>query len=796
MIIAYPTTTAIPGIKASSVHIAKMASAFASNGHEVTLLAAESPRRITCEDPFRHYGVAPSFKIEYFPLLRRWGLLHPLTLLARRASVSKRLRGLQPDLVYSRDLNESLCAASLGLPTIFETHAFPEAFSSGPQRRMLPKLIKLPAFQGMVVITHTLKQLYVQTGALAPEQIFVAPDAADPLQHSLPPAGWSPPEGRLQVGYVGSMYPGRGTKLVASLASRHPEMDFHLIGGPAELASQFRERNTAPNLYVLGYLAPAEAMSRQRAFDILLAPYGRAVSTASGKDTTSIMSPMKIFEYMATGKPMIASDLPVLREVLSSENCMLAAPDSLEEWDRALCALRDQPELRQRLGHYAKKQFLSRHTWRQRTEAILKHHGFPAFGTCADHNQGPSILALGNAQNSHMTVRVQHVAERLKRTTFMSARPGLVKGVEVIAPRSPRKLPGPFSKLSTYISTWLHYTSIRDFKADIVHVHFAYSKQAWLALAAGRSPLVITTMGADILLDERTEHPFAGDFLTRLVLRNADLVTVKTEKMRNAALSMGVTSGNIQKVVWGIDPDFFTPDGPDMRAALDIPKDSVVVLSPRTATPEYNIKLIVTLFAELYKTRKNLVLLMAWGGSEEPYLSEVKLLVSELGLDLVTRYVGFISFQDMPSLYRTSDVVVSMAHLTEGLPQTLIESMACGVPALMPDLGRIKEFAPEGMGATYVPIEKSSALERLAKLVDEVEFRESLAAAGLDLVLKNANIRHEAERVAERLKLLWALKRKKTSLGVRILAGIGIFANITAYYLSNLLHRFAPNERR
>jgi glycosyltransferase involved in cell wall biosynthesis len=82
------------------------------------------------------------------------------------------------------------------------------------------------------------------------------------------------------------------------------------------------------------------------------------------------MSPLKIFEYMASKKAIVASDLPVLREILSETNAILVAPDDLEAWKDAIRKLKDNT-LRKKLGSAAHKAFRSKYTWDIRARNVI-----------------------------------------------------------------------------------------------------------------------------------------------------------------------------------------------------------------------------------------------------------------------------------------------------------------------------------------------------------------------------------------------------------------------------------------
>ena len=107
--------------------------------------------------------------------------------------------------------------------------------------------------------------------------------------------------------------------------------------------------------------------------DVLLMPYQQSVSIGvAGHDTARWMSPIKMFEYLGTGVPIISSDLPVLREVLrNGDNSLLAPPADVGAWTEALAKLDDDPVLAARIGATAHMEYQRQHTWTRRAEQIL-----------------------------------------------------------------------------------------------------------------------------------------------------------------------------------------------------------------------------------------------------------------------------------------------------------------------------------------------------------------------------------------------------------------------------------------
>jgi glycosyltransferase involved in cell wall biosynthesis len=209
------------------------------------------------------------------------------------------------------------------------------------------------------------------------ERIVVAHDAAalpDPVVSATSALALPGRGERLQVGYVGHLYPGKGMEIVAELAARMPEADFHVVGGKPKDLELWQQRTAAcPNLSFHGYVAPALTDSYRQAFDVLLAPYQREVTLTGGVcDVARWMSPLKIFESMAAGVPVVASDLPVLREVLRhGENALLAGADDPSDWEKALQRLID-PGLREQLGRRALADVVQYYTWEQRAARVLE----------------------------------------------------------------------------------------------------------------------------------------------------------------------------------------------------------------------------------------------------------------------------------------------------------------------------------------------------------------------------------------------------------------------------------------
>ncbi|ABM61555.1 glycosyltransferase family 4 protein [Halorhodospira halophila] len=371
MRIAYLSSSTIPSDSANSIHVMKMCQAIARLGHDVRLIAPDRldtlrAQAATCPHVF--YGVEDNFTIhrEHWPSIKGRGYWYGL----RAARAAKRWGA---ELAYGRNTAACFFAAQLGLPVLYESH-FPINDSGRLQRALFRRLIRSRHFRGLAVITHALKEHYEHHWPELKGRITVAPDGADPLDDSMEPIPLASDEKRLQVGYAGNLYPGKGMEVVLPLARQCPWADFHVIGGTAEdLSAWLGSEHRPSNLRCHGRQPPSEVPRYLLAMDVLLLPNQKHVSTQGGNtDIGRWTSPLKAFEYMAAGRAILCSDVPVLREVaVHGRNALLCSPDQVDDWATALESLRDDPDLRKHLGKRARRELEETYTWTARAERAL-----------------------------------------------------------------------------------------------------------------------------------------------------------------------------------------------------------------------------------------------------------------------------------------------------------------------------------------------------------------------------------------------------------------------------------------
>jgi glycosyltransferase involved in cell wall biosynthesis len=116
----------------------------------------------------------------------------------------------------------------------------------------------------------------------------------------------------------------------------------------------------------------SEAMAILDTFHCAIAPYGTRTEAVDGKVISDWFSPLKVFEYMAHSKPIVCSDLPVIREVLTHEvTALLVPPDDIDAWSTALARLRADEALARNLSASAYKEIQSKFSYDERAKRIL-----------------------------------------------------------------------------------------------------------------------------------------------------------------------------------------------------------------------------------------------------------------------------------------------------------------------------------------------------------------------------------------------------------------------------------------
>lgn len=375
MFVTAISTAQVPSTTANSIQVMKVCQALAQNGHKVRLLLPGSGRT-AWHELARHYGLNEHFAVEWLTVQARWRRIDFAWKAARRAAIDHRSH-VGTHWIYTWSFQTAVLALLSRQPTLLEVHDLPTG-RFGPL--WLRLFLRLPGRKRLVLITRALRQALERNYGrlLPPRDMIIAPNGVELERYANLPA---PTEARAQLGLpegltiacTGHLYAGRGGDLFLELARRFPERQFLWVGGRTEEVDTHRAQAAAMglnNTLFTGHVPQPDLPLYQAAANILLMPYGRSIAGSGGGNSAEICSPMKLFDYLAAGRAILSSDLPVIREVLAEDCASLVPPEDIDAWEAGLSNLLADGALRVRLAARARER-AELYSWREREKMCL-----------------------------------------------------------------------------------------------------------------------------------------------------------------------------------------------------------------------------------------------------------------------------------------------------------------------------------------------------------------------------------------------------------------------------------------
>ncbi len=372
MKLRYIANVRLPTEKAHGLQIMSMCAAFAAVGAEVELLIPDRFNKIA-GDPFEYYGVPRVFSISRLKTIdftRYENILGSAAYWLQTWSFAqaalKDARKNPAAVYYHRDEYAFKRFAEAGEPSVWELHIVPNHL---PRYRRA-----LAAAKKIVVITRGIAEDLIAAGVPA-EKILVAPDGADLAKfqnlpdHSAARAALGLPPEKIIALYTGQLFPWKGVDALVEAAAGLPrEILVVIVGGGAGRLQELKARAEAAGASVLFV-----GQVKHDQIPLYLAAADFAVIPNSGKEEIShrYTSPLKLFEALAAGRPIIASDLPSLREVLDSTTAIFTPPDNPAALGQAIIALAADPARRAALSAAARAQS-HQYDWTARARNIIE----------------------------------------------------------------------------------------------------------------------------------------------------------------------------------------------------------------------------------------------------------------------------------------------------------------------------------------------------------------------------------------------------------------------------------------
>ncbi|MGD9160757.1 MAG: glycosyltransferase [Desulfobacteraceae bacterium] len=277
---------------------------------------------------------------------------------------------------------------------------------------------------------------------------------------------------------------------------------------------------------------------------------------------------------------------------------------------------------------------------------------------------------------------------------------------------------------------------IKKYQIDILHAHdpktYVY---AYLLRFMFPDLKLVSTLHGWI---HRRARSFFYAIVANLVLKRFDSVIAVSSKLLKQAVRSGIP--NTQLIHNAIDTDEWKPNP---ASACKGSTPFIIAYIGRLSREKGPLD-FVKVAKGIIEKDKFCRFVVAGDG---PMLETTKQYVEELGLMSYFDFKGQITQKDMPSFYRGIDLVLSTSH-TEGMPVTLLEALASGIPVVATNVGGVGELIIDGYnGLLTEKKDIESLISSVLLLKNKPELAESFRQNGRDIVKKNFSYLRWAEKM-------------------------------------------------
>lgn len=352
---------------ANLIQVQAMCKAMANLGHKV-VLSVPAGTKTDSGKTIQRNGYTLSLRKAFSSKLSQY---------LSGSEIRKAVNKHNPDLVYLRSPLILKAVARYHIAIIIELHNasmhLGKKFLDRYWTNYLIKVSQKNIVSKFVCISDALSQYWIGLG-LPEKKVETHHDAIDHLMYENPLVKQEArkrvelPQDKMIVSYIGRLYENRGIGDILKLACELKALYFVVVGGPAERTEYFRSiasEKGLNNIVFTGQVPHSEVTLYQYASDVLLALWSKDVPAIN------YCSPLKLFEYMASGNTIVAHGFPTIKEVLKDEvNAIVIEPDSYEGLKEGVRkAINKQDNA---LGTQARRDVFEKYTWQKRAEDILR----------------------------------------------------------------------------------------------------------------------------------------------------------------------------------------------------------------------------------------------------------------------------------------------------------------------------------------------------------------------------------------------------------------------------------------
>jgi glycosyltransferase involved in cell wall biosynthesis len=336
--INYVHFSSIPSSLPSSLQVIKTCESFSKNNHDVTLIKPGTGNKTV--SIIKYYGLKNKVNIKEFSSIDSFpqGLNFYLYCFYCLIFILK----IKNSITISRSYFICFLLLLFKQKVVLEIH-----HDTNGESRVTKFILNHLNFLNkknllnIVAITESVKNLFVDKYKVKPNKITVLPSGSSIRINCKPNIIY---KNRLKIGYFGSLSTSKGINTIIKLSKIDKGNDYYIYGGVKNEIENLRKKNINNNLYLKESVPYTKLPKIMMRMDILTIPYTNHIKSAGEVDNISkYTSPLKLFDYLAVGKMIIASDLKVLREVISKNNAVFIKNfENIFEWKKNIIKAKNE----------------------------------------------------------------------------------------------------------------------------------------------------------------------------------------------------------------------------------------------------------------------------------------------------------------------------------------------------------------------------------------------------------------------------------------------------------------------
>ena len=359
--LVYIADFSLPNMSAYALHVLKMCDAFSELKYSVKLVIPYKSKKYSNDKIKKEFLLKKKFDIiSIFNKKKKFFFLSRIFFTYKILDFLNQKKNL---IIYSRSIVPALILSYLKYNVILEIHTemtgITKSFFKIMNIRSLYNNLKI------IVINKKLISLL----NIDNKNCLVVDDAVDSRDFK----NLSKKVMLNTCFYSGSFVKGKGVELIKRIANKLPDFKFHLYGNLKTYAN-YQKKDFPPNMIFKGFITYNKLTKKIKNYKILLMPYQKKINVLiKNTNVESYFSPLKMFDYMASGKIIIASNLKVYKHILKNKiNSILINPNDINLWVSSIKEISKSNQLNY-LGKNAIKD-VNNYQWISRVKKIINFY--------------------------------------------------------------------------------------------------------------------------------------------------------------------------------------------------------------------------------------------------------------------------------------------------------------------------------------------------------------------------------------------------------------------------------------